>query len=95
MTVQVRFFALLRERAGHHALAWDIAAGATVSDLWRAVCAVFPALGAAHDRVAFAVNREYVDSLHPLHDNDEVAFIPPVSGGAFHVSPHSGTHRSQ
>ena len=81
MTVRVRFFAMLRERAGCAEIAWQVAPGDTVGDLWIHLIAAFPRLAHAGERVAFAVNRQYVDSIHPLHDNDEVALIPPVSGG--------------
>ena len=100
MTVRVRFFAMLREHAGQAELPWETASEATVDDLWGALCAAFPTFAPVKDRVAFAVNREYVDRFHRLYDNDEVAFIPPVSGGTFHsgtshVSPHAAPHRSK
>jgi molybdopterin converting factor subunit 1 len=78
----VRFFAVLRERAGRGEIAWEAAPGETVGTLWARLCVAFPGLVPAGERVAFAVNREYVDSAHPLADNDEIAVIPPVSGGA-------------
>ncbi len=81
MTVRVRFFAVLRERAGRAEVAWQVPPGETVGTLWARLCVAFPGLARSGDRVAFAVNREYVDSVHPLADNDEVAVIPPVSGG--------------
>jgi molybdopterin converting factor small subunit len=52
---------------------------ATVGDLWRALLARYDRLPA--DPPRFAVNRVYVDKAHTLHDNDELALIPPVSGG--------------
>jgi molybdopterin converting factor subunit 1 len=82
MTVHVKFFAILRERIGSAGCVWQLDPGRTVGDLWVELCAAFPPLGAAGTSVAFAVNREYVDRFHCLHDNDEVAIIPPVSGGS-------------
>jgi molybdopterin synthase sulfur carrier subunit len=79
MVVRVRFFAALRERLGPgrtHALAPGTTAGA----LWQSLVAERPEL--VRFRVRIAVNEEYVSSGHRLADDDEVAFFPPVSGGA-------------
>ena len=75
MGVTVRLFAGLRERAG-----WsrrEIEA-ATVADVWPAL-----ELGEEPDGLLYAVNKEYASRERPLADGDEVAVIPPVSGGAF------------
>ena len=82
MLVEVRLFAMLRERAGRDRVALELDDGATVRDALDAV-------GEAHgiddllDRmhVAAAVNREYVTHESALHEGDELALIPPVSGG--------------
>ena len=79
MTIRVLFFAYLRERCGVREATVELPAGATVDDLWRHLRARFDRLPPAAPR--FAVNRVYVDKTHPLHDNDELALIPPVSGG--------------
>ena len=79
MTVRVLFFAYLRERCGVREVALEVPDGATVNELWRRLGARFERLPAEPPR--FAVNRVYVDKAHPLHDNDELALIPPVSGG--------------
>ena len=81
MTVQLRFFASLRERLHRTEATWTLPDGATVNDLWSALCAEFPQLKEVSGSVSFAVNREYVAVDHRLSDQDEVAFIPPVSGG--------------
>jgi len=80
MTVKVRFFASLRERLRSSEVLRDLPSGATVGDLLTALQADFPAF-AGSGRVSIAVNAEYVDARHTLADGDEVALIPPVSGG--------------
>jgi molybdopterin synthase catalytic subunit/molybdopterin converting factor small subunit len=78
LTVRVRLFAGLRERAG-----WsqrEIEA-ATVADVWPAL-----ELGAEPNGLLYAVNKEYATPDRSLADGDEVALIPPVSGGAFLLS---------
>ena len=79
MTVRVLFFAYLRERCGVREVALELPEGSTVGELWRKLVARYDKLPA--DPPRFAVNRLYVDKAHPLHDNDELALIPPVSGG--------------
>ncbi len=79
MTVRVLFFAYLRERVGIRETTVEVAEGAVVDDLWRRLRERFERLPAESPR--FAVNRVYVDKGHALHDNDELALIPPVSGG--------------
>ncbi|MBM4242283.1 MAG: molybdopterin converting factor subunit 1 [Deltaproteobacteria bacterium] len=80
MTVRVRFFASLRERLRTSETARDLPPGATVGDLLQALYRDFPDLPGS-GRVSVAVNAEYVDSRHALSEGDEVALIPPVSGG--------------
>ncbi len=82
MKVRVLFFAVLRERAKAAELVVDIPPGTTAGSLWQRLCDERPELAGFGSRIAFARNREYVDSRTTLQDNDEVAFIPPVSGGS-------------
>jgi molybdopterin converting factor subunit 1 len=79
MKIRVLFFAYLRERCGLRETAIEVAEGATVVELWSALRARYDRLPDEAPR--FAVNRLYVDKAHVLHDNDELALIPPVSGG--------------
>jgi len=79
--VRLRFFAALRERAGASERVRDLAGSQTVGALWEDLRRENSALADFRGSVAFAVNQEYVDSKTTLQDNDEVAFIPPVSGG--------------
>ena len=76
MRVTVRLFAGLREQAGQARLELDDVA--RVADVWPRL-----GLGDEPPGLLYAVNREYVDAGHALADGDEVALIPPVSGGAF------------
>ena len=78
MTVVVRLFAGLRERAGWSQRELDVA---SVAEVWQAL-----ELGDEPEGLLYAVNREYADRGQKLHDGDEVALIPPVSGGAFRVT---------
>jgi len=81
MKVRVKFFAILRERAGTAEVIQEVSEGATVTDLWRSLQKEFPKLDVPGIRLLYAVNQNYVGSNDALHDGDEVVFIPPVSGG--------------
>ncbi|MGZ4332768.1 MAG: molybdenum cofactor biosynthesis protein [Gaiellaceae bacterium] len=76
--MSVRLFAGLRERAGWSQREVD---AATVGDVWGAL-----GLGHEPDGLLYAVNKEYAPRDRTLADGDEVALIPPVSGGAFLLS---------
>src|SRR3954451_11558336 len=84
MVLQVRLFAVLRERAGRDSLEIEVAEGATVAEALRAVGAESEPLAAALEAmpVVMAVNRSYVGKESTLSAGDERALIPPVSGGA-------------
>jgi len=77
--VTIRLFAGLRERAGTGKLELD--GVATVADVWPAL-----GLGVEPAGLLYAVNRAYVERTQELRDGDEVAVIPPVSGGDFRIS---------
>ncbi|HVM96822.1 MAG TPA: molybdopterin converting factor subunit 1 [Candidatus Acidoferrales bacterium] len=81
MTIRVLFFASLRERLRRSEDRCSLAEGATVDDLWEVLCQQYPQLIPLARSIRFAVNREYVKASQALADNDEVALIPPVSGG--------------
>jgi MoaE-MoaD fusion protein len=83
MRITVRLFAVLRERAGRDTLELDLADGATVRD---AIAAADVPDGLS---VVMAVNRSYADADATLQAGDELALIPPVSGGAIHTAPLS------
>jgi molybdopterin converting factor subunit 1 len=77
----LKLFATLRERAHAAELVRDFPDGTTVEEIWKHLVGEFPALGGHHDSVGFAVNQEYVEGDFKPHQGDEIAFIPPVSGG--------------
>ena len=81
MTVGVKLFAIVREAAGASALSIDLAEGATVADARDALLRRLPALGPHLAGCAFAVNRTYATPSARLAGGDELAVIPPVSGG--------------
>ena len=81
MRVTVRLFARLRDIAGASELARDLAPGATIGDLWRQLAGEFPELAPYERSISSAVNADYARLDTPLADGDEVAFLPPVSGG--------------
>jgi molybdopterin converting factor subunit 1 len=79
MCVRVRLFAAYREAAGTRQLEVPLPRGALVEDLVTVLAPRVPSLKTAPGLVA--VNQTYVQPDHELHDGDEAAFIPPVSGG--------------
>ena len=81
MKTRVKFFASAADAAECREREQSLPDGATVSDLLNSLCEDCPALGKIRPALRVAVNLEYVQLDHPLSDNDEVALIPPVSGG--------------
>ena len=77
----MRLFAALRERAGSGAVEVELPDGSVVGDVWRAL-----ELGDEPRGLLFAVNRAYAERGRALDAGDEVAVIPPVSGGDFRLS---------
>jgi molybdopterin converting factor subunit 1 len=81
MRVTVRLFARLRDIAGSGDLAREAPAGATVADVWRGLISEFPEMARYDSSISTAVNADYAKMTVALADGDEVAFLPPVSGG--------------
>ena len=79
--VTLRLFAVFREALGTSTLTQEVPAGTTVEQLLSQLVAEYPALAGAEAAVSFSVNRTYATAETVLQAGDEVAFIPPVSGG--------------
>ena len=81
MHVQIFFFASCRDAVGSSKIDWKAARGVTTGQLLEEVVAKHPQMEPFKKSILLAVNQTYVPKEHPLKDGDEVAFIPPVSGG--------------
>ncbi len=82
MKAHVKLFAILKEKAGTPELTFELPESSTVADLLREMDRLHPGLVAGVGQTMVAVNTEYATESHTLKDGDEVALIPPVSGGA-------------
>lgn len=82
MHLRVLFFGLLRDRFGQQERLEQFP-GSTVADLLRYYRAVAPELGTLWGTVAVAVNQQYASGAMELNEDDEVALLPPVSGGTW------------
>ena len=81
MRVTIRLFARLRDLAGSGELVRDVANPATVETIWRSLVEEMPDLRAYERTMSVAVNADYAKMSAHVSDGDEVAFLPPVSGG--------------
>ena len=81
MRVTVSFYARLAELAGRREWALEVPSGATAADVWRASVETYEALAPMSGRVSCAINAEFATFGSVVHDGDELAFLPPVSGG--------------
>jgi molybdopterin converting factor subunit 1 len=81
MRVTVRLFARLRDLAGSGEIVREVPGPATVQTIWRSLVADFPPLADYERTMSVAVNAEYSRMNADVADGDEVAFLPPVSGG--------------
>jgi MoaD family protein len=82
LRVRIRLFAIQRELAGAREIALELAPAATIEDAWTALVERHPVLAPGRPAVRFARNGEYADPQTTLADGDELAIIPPVSGGS-------------
>ena len=87
MQITVRFFAQHRDLVGAPELQLDLADGTTLGALWAQLGEQYPELRPLSRSIMFAVNQSYADPGTVLHDGDEAAFIPPVSGGQADAMP--------
>jgi molybdopterin converting factor subunit 1 len=81
MRVIVRLFARLRDIAGSAELERDVPPGSTVKAVWAGLTRDYPALSDYTSSISSAVNADYSRMEAPVREGDEVAFLPPVSGG--------------
>ena len=81
MNVRVRCFAAVREIVGVGELVVDLPEGSTLNELLDQIRCQFPRLEGLTGSLLFSVNQEYASTDKRLAAGDEVAFIPPVSGG--------------
>jgi molybdopterin converting factor subunit 1 len=81
MFVTVKLFAKLREIAGAAEVRLGLADGAVVRDAWQTLQASHAGMAPYASSISCAVNADYSRMSAPLKDGDEVAFLPPVSGG--------------
>lgn len=79
---KVRLFARLSELAGAREVEVEVGEGLSAAEVYKALCREYPALSGLNGSLRYAVNGEYAEGSHPVSDGDEVALIPPVSGGA-------------
>ena len=77
----VRLFARLKDIAGASELERDVQADATLADVWAQLAHDFPAMAPYRGSVSGARNAEYARMDAMVADGDEIAFLPPVSGG--------------
>ena len=81
MELNVRLFALYRERAGQNIIKVAVGDGATVADLTDEVRRLVPNLAPPEVKIVVAVNADYADADVVLQTGDDICLIPPVSGG--------------
>jgi molybdopterin synthase sulfur carrier subunit len=81
--VTVRLFARLRDIAGANEFVREVGADATIAGLWQELVRDFPELARYEQSVSSAVNADYARMDTALREGDEVAFLPPVSGGGY------------
>ena len=81
MRVTIRLFARLRDITGASELARDLPPGTTIGDVWRQLADEFPELAHYERSISSAINADYARMTQVVSDGDEIAFLPPVSGG--------------
>lgn len=81
MRVSVLLFARLRELAGAAEFDCDVPAGATIQTVWQTAVSRYEALSGFSAAVSCARNEDFARMTSPVADGDQIAFLPPVSGG--------------
>lgn len=81
MKVKTKFFAAIKDIVGTPEAELDLTSGTTAGDLFQRYCQQHPPLNRYAERIMISVNLEFVPPETRLSEGDEIAFIPPVSGG--------------
>jgi molybdopterin converting factor subunit 1 len=81
MMVRVKLFAVAKERAGREELAIELPTGATIADMRDAIAATYPTLANVLHHAMWAVDTAYANDKTTITEENEIALIPPVSGG--------------
>jgi molybdopterin synthase catalytic subunit len=92
MKLRVLYFAVFREKLGRDDDILTVPAGSCVRDAIAALAARHDAIANLLGRFRVAVNQDFADDDRELAEDDELALIPPVAGGAFEPSPDEGRH---
>ena len=79
--VEILLFGAAADRAGTRKVQLEVGEGATLAEVWPLLAERYPDLSSMRDTLAFAVNGEYARMDEPVGPGDEVAVLPPVSGG--------------
>lgn len=82
MHITVRLFASLRELAGEQGASFELPEGSRAADVWEACVQRWPALASRRQSTVLAINQEFARPDAAVRDGDEVALLPPVSGGS-------------
>ena len=82
MRIQIKFFAIYRDKAGISSTELDFPEGSNVKIVTKEILRLYPKISMKPEDLVVAVNQEYVKHDHLLQEADELALIPPVSGGA-------------
>ena len=81
MKIKLKLFAFFRQAFGASDLQYEIKTGATAQDLLDDIISKHPTLEKSRNHVVIMINKQAVHPDAPLHEGDEVAILPPVSGG--------------
>jgi molybdopterin converting factor subunit 1 len=81
MKIKLKLFAFFRQALGASDLQYEIGSGATAKDLLDDIISKHPTLEKSRNHVVITINQQAVHPDAPLHEGDEVAILPPVSGG--------------
>ena len=86
MQITVKLFATLRQLTGWSSRAMDLSTGSTLGNLLEQLSEEYPQLNLSERTFYAAINQEYAQRAQPLSDGDEVALLPPMSGGSISVN---------